>query len=76
MNPFMHRNLCAKGFLSKIIILEGIFFDKPFKFFRPTLLRQFLRTGAFTDDNVFPVGNSQFGWVQFIQMEYVHVLKL
>ena len=50
--------------------------DKPFKFFRPTLLRQFLRTGAFTDDNVFPVGNSQFGWIQFIQMEDVHVLKL
>ena len=25
MNPFMHRNCCAKGFFSKIIILEGIF---------------------------------------------------
>ena len=23
MNPFMHRNLCAKGFFSKIIILDN-----------------------------------------------------
>ena len=28
MNPFMHRNCCAKGFFSKILILQGFFGPK------------------------------------------------